>query len=760
MVTTIRNWVLAASLGFLAACGGGGGGDSAAGVQPGPTPPGGPVTPPPPNQPAPLAPYAQAQTLLATITGVTLDAQNRPLVEWQLTDGSNTAIVDLEAGDVRFTAAKLQASPLGSLTGNWQSYINQIEQPGVGPGTEPRLQATYERNADTGVFTNNGDGSYSYRFAQSLSQQPADITAQAAAENINLDFEPQRTHRIAMQFDNAPGKVNPYYDWQPSTGATAPLFSMDIAATANCNLCHDPLAIHGGGRLEVEYCVTCHNAGSTDANSGNSVDMKAMIHKIHRGAALPSVVNGGEYSIYGFRDSKHDYSQLVLPMDIRNCENCHAGTATGTDGAKIQTTAQGDNWAQVPSQAACGSCHDDVVFSAHAGGQSDDLNCASCHSVGGVAGSIEDNHRQLAREASQRFVANIVRVEDSMPGQSPVVTFDLRNPAGEPYDLLNDPVFSGASVNVRTSWDTRDYTNTGNGSDSASSISASALSAATDNGDGTYSVTMPEPIPNGATAPFIAASGSGAVTIEGRLNVVLEEGEMAQRVPLINTHAFFSIDEPDGEPVARRQSVELESCLDCHGSLSIHGDNRTDSIDSCVTCHNPRNTDREVRAIASTPPTDGKDEESLHFKTMIHAIHAASVREEPLQVVGFRGFNTYVYDEEHVHYPGDLANCAACHTDDGFTLPLPASALATTVDTGADHASPTDDTVVTAATAACYSCHDGTEAKAHMTLQGGSFSTTQAAIDSGEVVETCTVCHGPGSDADVETVHRVHDKPL
>ena len=47
----------------------------------------------------------------------------------------------------------------------------------------------------------------------------------------------------------------------------------------------------------------------------------------------------------------------------------------------------------------------------------------------------------------------------------------------------------------------------------------------------------------------------------------------------------------------------------------------------------------------------------MHMKNLIHGIHAASIRANALQIVGFRGFTTYVYDEEHVHFPGDLANC-------------------------------------------------------------------------------------------------------
>ena len=40
-----------------------------------------------------------------------------------------------------------------------------------------------------------------------------------------------------------------------------------------------------------------------------------------------------------------------------------------------------------------------------------------------------------------------------------------------------------------------------------------------------------------------------------------------------------------------------------------------------------------------------------------------------------------------------------------------------------------------------------------MTSNGASFATTQAAIDNGEVVEECAVCHGEGRSADVTEVH-------
>jgi OmcA/MtrC family decaheme c-type cytochrome len=763
MATFTRNCIMAALLGLLVACGGGGGGDRASGVEPGPESPGGQVPPPDPIVPTPgPSRYAEAQVLLAHIDNASLDGDNRATVDFQLTDGEGVAIQDLEAGNVRFVIAKLQGSPLGALTGNWQSYINDIEIPsGSGPATEQRLQATYERPEADEELINNNDGTYSYTFRQSVSALPEDILGQAELEGLNLDFEPDRTHRVSIQFDGAPGKANPYYDWVPASGATSGIFNMDIAATANCNRCHDPLQLHGSGRREIQYCVTCHNTGSTDSDSGNTVDLKVMIHKIHRGASLPSVEAGGEYAIWGFRDTKHDYSMLHYPQDIRNCVNCHAGSATGAGRDDLVLTAQGDNWAEVPSGAACGSCHDSEGALGHINGK-EDTDCASCHSQSGYAGSIANSHRNLIKEAREQFHAEILDVSNSMPGESPVVTFRISNPlTGEDYDIKNDPVFDGG-IRVGTSWSTADFNNIGNHVlpqiNNASQVQLDAVEYSSDNGDGSYSITMP-PIPDGSEAPGVAATGSGMASIEGHPTVELAPGEedpMATNIPLGDAHMFFSIDEPDGGATARRESVDIQQCLNCHDTLVLHGSNRTDNINTCVSCHNPRNTDLRQREIAMDPPTDGKREESVDFKTMIHGIHAAAKRENPLEIVGFRGFSTHRYTEDAVHYPGDLSNCSSCHTGDSYTLPLASGVLGTTVDTGEDRADPADDTVVTPAAAVCSSCHDDQVARSHMSSNGGNFATTQAALDSGEVVEECAVCHGEGRTSDVQAVHNPH----
>mgnify|MGYP000574225210 CR=1 FL=1 len=699
----------------------------------------------------------------AAITSASIDDSQILTVNFQLVDENGVAIINLVNDDLRFTVAKLTMSANSNLTGNWQSYFNQIEQPGVGEGTVPKLQAMQENGAD-GVLVNNNNGTYVYTFNRSLNEMNVDILSQARIENINLTFKPSLTHRVAVEVRNQPQAINTTLDWIPETGKNQydGIWSHNIVATQNCNSCHGSLVAHGGSRVEVKYCVTCHNIGSSDANSGNTVNFKNMIHKIHRGKNLPSVLAGGKYSIYGYRDTEHNYSELSYPGDILTCNQCHAGTAS-EDKAQI-ITKSGDNWQEIATMQACGSCHDDVDFQTHLGGQTDNENCNSCHQNSAIAGAIADSHKNIITVAKAQFSANIIAVSQTMAGQLPQIQFSIVNPLDDdkPYDILSDAEFTQANglsrLSVTISWSTLDYINTANQGDNASSVQIDALTNAVAVGDGSFIVTSKIAIPDGSTALGFTATGSGAVVIEGHpaVNITAQTGQQAfyQAVPLTNVVSYFSIDEATGQAIARREIIKIDKCLTCHGELSLHGGNRTDSIESCVTCHNPRNTDIRVRDVAQTPPTDGKDEESLDFKTMIHGIHAVTKREIPLQVVGYKGFATHVYDRA---FPRGIGDCTACHDNDSYSLPISETALGTTIDTGIDREDPNDDLVVSPTAAVCSSCHDANSAQGHMELNGADFSTNQADLDNGLVIEQCSICHGAGRTYDVKKMHPIKE---
>jgi OmcA/MtrC family decaheme c-type cytochrome len=117
---------------------------------------------------------------------------------------------------------------------------------------------------------------------------------------------------------------------------------------------------------------------------------------------------------------------------------------------------------------------------------------------------------------------------------------------------------------------------------------------------------------------------------------------------------------------------------------------------------------------------------------MIHKIHAGAELQNGYVVYGYGGS---LHEEfVDVEYPGDLRNCAKCHVDDSYTLPLPEGVLATT--TPQELWTPTE-----AITATCIGCHDGDSTIAHMDANTSFYG------------ESCSTCHGTGKDFAVEKVH-------
>jgi OmcA/MtrC family decaheme c-type cytochrome len=690
----------------------------------------------------------EADVINATIIGVTVSSP--PVVEFRLTDERGQGLVGLPGSAIGFTFAKLIPGSDGNAD-DWQSYINTIEEANdIGSGTEDQVQATRDRGDDD-KLVDNLDGSYTYTFGIDVT----DVT-----EPLAVAYEPDLTHRVAAQISGFADVDNPIYTWRPSDDATMGLFSRDIVTVDTCNNCHDRLELHGGSRNETEYCVTCHNPGSTDAQSANTVDFKQMIHKIHRGEFLPSVQAGGEYAIWGFRDTKHDYSHVVFPQDVRNCRNCH-------DEANTDDTPDAGNWINRPTREACGACHDDVNFETgdgHSGGNipATNADCLTCHGPEAFR-PVEQVHRLLAREAADDFEYKITKVVNTGPGEFPKIKFKVKNPNdGTNYDIQNDDPFNqgGASrLAIDIGWDTVDYTNTGSGShvpgfrpgSAAQVVSLNPLGGgSTDNGDGTFTITSNVAVPMDVT-------GSLLVGIEGHPGVDVDNDGNADSIPVTSVVDYFPV--TDASAVPRRTVVAIDSCNACHESLSLHGSNRTDNPQLCVACHNPNATDIRARneaGVDETTSIDGLAEQSIDFKHMVHRIHAGNIA-----VYGFGGGE---HDYRHVVFPGELSNCGNCHAGDSFYPVNQNFVLATTTDTGADLADPTDDVNISPNASVCSGCHTSDPTVSHMIINGASFNASQDAdgilVDldtNGVVVESCEVCHAAGAIADVGVAHGQHD---
>lgn len=734
----LRTILTLATACLLVACGDDGSSGNAG--PPGPAGPAGPTAPPNPGGGIPIG---TAERINIEVNGVAVaSADQAPVVELRLTNDLGQGLTGLAAGNIRFVLAQLSESDPGSgESSQWQSYISRAN------GGIPNVQATTE-TASAGTFTDNGDGSYRYTFASALENYAAGPA-----------FAASRTHRLGIEIrGQAPTSDNGIFDFIPNGGV--PTSTRNIVDNDTCNACHDVLEFHGGARTDVPYCVTCHNPSSADGDTGNTLDMTAMIHNIHAGR--------DGYLIIGFGGTPHDYSNVAFTQDIRNCSTCHQESDANTP--------QASNWRNVANRAACGTCHYDdnipgngvhdfaIESGRHPGGLnfSDDSQCLDCHgadsTVTNSAGQLlrtTEVHRIPGLEASARFTFNIIDVRNVTTGGFVEIDYSVTDANGVPYNLDSAPEFTACSdgtsrLAVNIGWSTTDFTNRDSGNRNAAPISLNALGAGcgglgTDaDRDGIYTARSALALP-------ATISGSIAVALEGHPGTDLDgNGTIAGRgdqVAVTNAIAYYGINSAPTTP--RRNAVAIEKCGDCHKQLVLHGNNRTDKPEACAMCHNPNATDILVRVGGSACDIAlGLDDQAIDMKHMIHGIHAGTI--------GVCGFRNSAHDYTDVTYPGRLNNCEGCHLPGGYYPVEPGMLLATTIDAN-DPSTPTDDRAISPNTAVCSSCHTSQLAAEHMKQNGGDFMATKAADSSliSTEFETCALCHGPGRSADVKEVHRI-----
>lgn len=638
------------------------------------------------------------------VTGASLPGDRKPVVSFKLTDdnGSPLRLSDLDANSLRFTIAVLKQED-GTGRTFWENPITNAvrgaEYTKDGQRIKPALESVAQPTADSGgVFTDKGGGSYQYAFKTAL---PAGSSNSA-------------TYRIGGQVtrDSRASVGNSTFDFVPSGGAKQ---AREVVTTEACNRCHDPLAIHGGTRREVGYCVTCHTSQNVDPESGDTVDIKVMIHRIHRGANLPSVKAGNPYYIVGNSLRSFDFSGVVWPQDVRNCTTCHAG-------------AQGEVWKTQPSAEACGSCHDNVNFQTgqnHGGGPQANTACKTCHPADGpeFGLSVAGAHTIPEKSAQLRGVNfEIVSLTNTKPGQSPTVVFNVKDKAGQAI---------APSEMARLA-----FTLAGPTSEYSSVLQETAEKASTPTGDGNFRYTFTAKIPNDATGTF-------AVGVEGYLQTGLKDPSgnpaknsagqvLSVRDVGFNKVAYGAV--TDSKPLPRKQVVDINNCNQCHETLALHGGGRRNT-EYCILCHNPLNNDTAKRTTANGP----QPPESIHFKTLIHKIHTGEeLSQKPFIIYGGSPASPGPIDLSEIVFPGDRRNCEKCHVPGSQLLAFArAGALPTTVKVG--------DRVISSIppiTAACTSCHDSEAAKVHAQAQANSAGA-----------ESCVVCHNEGREFSVSKSH-------
>ena len=640
------------------------------------------------------------------VNSVSIPADRKPLVDVTITDDKQQPLDRLGQTTPGAVSASFILASYDPNTRYYTSYTTrQVTTPANSP--RPGVRATQAAADSGGTWTSLGSGKYTYKFGTAL---PA-------------NFDQTRTHSLGVYSSRnmiAEGFEKNYYydavtDFRPDGQNVAN--SWDKARDVSCQNCHDAqtFGLHGGSRRDVKLCVLCHQPQTVDPDTGETMDMKVMIHKIHTGSTLSK-----PYIIYGNGQSVHDYSGIVFPTltgGTRNCVKCHEGT-TATNGP-----SQAHLWNTAPSRDACGSCHDEINWvtgAGHAAGpQTSDATCATCHvpdSGDEFDASIKGGH--TIPEYSKQLAGvkvEIVSVTNAKAGQKPTVTFKITDGKGAVVDGSKLSTFAPIHAGPTT-----DYTTYFRETATATSASKAIFDPAT----GTTSYTFVNAIPATAAGTW-AFSGdfyrtSTIKRADGKADIT------GIRDTAVNPQKFVSLS--GGSVDARRTSVTMAQCNSCHGDLRLHGGQRR-TIEECVMCHHPLENDRSRR------PADKGAPESVSFQRMIHRIHSGH---ELTQDYTVYGFGSAAINFNHVGYPGDRRNCGACHVSGGQQLPVPATNVA--VDTQRDWFAPQG-----GGTAACLGCHDNRDAAAHAYL-----NTTQF---RGQPAEACATCHGVGKDWAVDKVH-------
>lgn len=607
------------------------------------------------------------------ITGAEIAADGVIKVRFKLTDPKGAAL-DREGittpgpVSISFIAAYI---PKGKT-----QYVAYTTRPQTSPITN--VTAVQAGTDSGGVFEKVAEGEYVYTFR---TRAPAGFD-----RTVTHTIGAYATRDLA-EFDLGSSYDDKVYNFVPDGSKVSVV--RDVIRTASCNECHHQVGFHGGPRRSVEVCVLCHTPQTTDPDTGNTVDMPVMIHKIHMGANLPSVKAGKKYQIIGRQQTVADYSDVTFPADARNCAACHEPGAT-----------QADNLFK-PNRAACGACHDDVNFTTGEGHldlpEVSDNQCAGCHIP---RGELEFDASILGAHTIPRLapslpgvVFELLAVNDGVAGKKPTVTFSLKDRSGKP--ILPS---SMARLNLILAGPTSDYT---------TSVSEDARKAegATDGRSWwTFNTAIPA-----------TAKGSYSIGIEGRREIKLLEGtkkEVTARDSGVNKIIYFSVDGSKLEP--RRAVVSTAQCNACHAALAFHGDSRN-TVEACVVCHSPGRTGGPSPGLA------------LSFGVMIHRIHTGKELTISYSFGPTANFN-------EIGYPGDRRNCSACHVNGSEQLPLSAQLLPV-----ADPSGPLNP--MGAVTAACTGCHTTLAAASH------------ALANTTQLGESCAACHGPDADFSVNRAH-------
>ena len=513
--------------------------------------------------------------------------------------------------------------------------------------------------------------------------------------------------------------ANPTFDLVPN--GTAIVTTKDDVTIAACNGCHDPLALHGGGRIDTKFCVICHNPtlpATTDNVTGlkaGSLNLGPFVHRIHGDNTLTNKTVS----------TTLDFNYVTYPQSILNCTTCHKGT--------------NDYWKSRPTAESCGSCHTSVNFTTganHLGGaQPTDQFCALCHPASGPGSSVTNRHAtetstpnnpqltsglfsfqygidtvtvNASNQAVVKFwIKQAVADANGVVGAYSFFTLPTDNTGKvtQPAGLSGSPGFLLAFAMPQDGVSTpADYNNLGAGGNPPATGRAGQpqsinIVGLTVTGTSTqYTATLTTGIfPAGAKMRAIGFQGAFVQThVNGPPALDNVELAVPSVVRAVTGDAVRRVIVKSGYNAT---TGAPEGCLECHEFFVGHGGSRNNNVQVCVICHNP-NLTTSGRTIVAVPPVvinpaivnlnpttpglpanfNGNNpltypEVADNFKSLIHGFHASG--DDPL-ISPNEFARTYPYIDirnraetpatigvllngSDVTYPGSLRHCTKCH---------------------------------------------------------------------------------------------------
>lgn len=620
-----------------------------------------------------------------------------------------------------------------------------------------------------GILEENAAGGYyTYRFATDVSTpllmanavDVKNLSVGKVANNGNVAVKDGKTiHRVAAQLcytDPATKTkvvVNPYVDFTlAANGATTPVkaangvptASRKVVAMESCNTCHAPLTAHGT-RVDPNYCVVCHNAGSLDYNTNNPIDFKSMVHKLHGGKNVLTKDFQVQAVVFKRTDpTTKEVSGTAFPQDVKNCATCHDSAVA----------PQAANWKSVPSRSACGSCHDGIDFATgrgvtladaakgaatstygHVGGrQSDDAVCALCHKAADIpvyhAAAVKTPHNQTLIAGAAEIAYEIGSVTLNASRQ-PVITFKvLKNgtsvtsfatpalvvntsgstvfdPNYEPipgfaggpslyvaYSVPQDGIAAPADFNVTSSASLSSLLAPNTGTTVAKGTNINTGSLAYDASTGYWTATLKNTAPSTtATAlPIIVPANASMLT--GAMIGVFTQKNVAGRPYTPAVVATAPTSAASGGVIVKvpmKQKVATGFT-----ARRVIVDNA-----KCNTCHEQLGTDPVFHGGARNDatscafchtPNRASSGWAADSRSFVHAIHGttaltSSTRKRTVPYTWHAISATANYSK--IVFPGDLKKCDTCHlpgtydfTASAYTPALLANLLDVTVATG------------------------------------------------------------------------------